>query len=286
MTRDSADWLETILDGTDSGTCLRIPGTGFEWVSLQGLVVANGHGTGFPGGIHSKDSVNVEVRNLILRDHRADGQHGGESAATCMRLRVPVRNARISNLQVINTVGDTRANVTVDTDQNLWLDSLDFDGAGNAGYAGRFWSRDSLWASHVHYHDFNPSVYASNISANSFTYLRDFEINNCNGNAGTVFWFGDGHSVYRNFHIHDCVHTGTGEFQNAAIAILAADHVDIDSLIVENTTMTESDAVEIERYTNGDSNQPWGDVNHLIVRNNYAGGINADGHEYPGRIMA
>ena len=72
MTRDSADWLETILDGTDSGTCLRIPGTGFEWVSLQGLVVANGHGTGFPGGIHCKDSVNVEVKSLILRDHRVD----------------------------------------------------------------------------------------------------------------------------------------------------------------------------------------------------------------------
>ena len=36
MTGDSADWLETILDGTQSGTCLIIPSTDLEWVSLQG----------------------------------------------------------------------------------------------------------------------------------------------------------------------------------------------------------------------------------------------------------
>ncbi|MCB1048631.1 MAG: hypothetical protein KDC10_15660 [Calditrichaeota bacterium] len=286
MTRDSADWLDTILDGTHSGTCVFLPTTHCEWTRFQGLVIANGRGEVMAGGIVSQDSICLELRHIILRDHQAIQASPTLAAASAIRLRGGVHRLTISNMSVSNAIGDNRENIFAGVNATILLDSLDFNGDGDSGCAGHFSSQDTLIASHIRFHDYEPSSRYSSLWGTNYTSIRDVEIADCRGNYGAMFIFGDGYSILRNIHVHDCVHTGTGQDVNAAVLIISSDYVDLDSMIVENTTMRESDAIEIERYPNGDPNQPVGEVNHLIVRNNFAGGIDAYPHEYSGRIAS
>jgi hypothetical protein len=76
ITGDPGYIVSTIIDGNQSGSCIRVI-SGENGNVIQGFTLQGGGGYIHGGGINIKDGINIHVINCIIKDNKVDGAGGG-----------------------------------------------------------------------------------------------------------------------------------------------------------------------------------------------------------------
>jgi hypothetical protein len=281
-TGDSADWLETILDGGHNGTCLVIPDTDQEWIRLDGLVIQNGAGTEMAGGIFGMEESCLELAHVILRGHTVSGESSFASASV-LQLRGAFKRLIIRNCLLKNGTNGTVRNVRANLDLSVQIDSLQCDGTGDSGSAGTFYSTDSVWVNDVLVHGYRTPTFSNEFGGREYNYIDGVETRDMTSNNPATLMLGSGRGIVKNVYFHDNICTGNGPISMLQIH---GQGVFIDSVRVTGNSTAGYDIVELECPRDELANIYTGTIEHLLVEGNHAGGPNQPGNLLGGRIAS
>ncbi|MCB1047635.1 MAG: right-handed parallel beta-helix repeat-containing protein [Calditrichaeota bacterium] len=281
-TRDSADWLETILDGGHNGTCLVIPDTDQEWIRLDGLVIQNGAGTEMAGGIFGIEESCLVLAHVLFRGHTVTGQSPSASAPV-LRLRAAFKRLTIRNCLIQNSAVGTGRNVHAETDLSCRIDSLQMDGTGDHGCAGSFRCTDSMWVKDVLLHGYRTPTFQNQFGGVSYNHIDGIETRDMASDYPPILILGSGRGVVKNVYFHDNICTGNGP---VSMLQIHGQGVHIDSVRVIGNSTAGYDVVELECPRDELANIYTGTIEHLLVEGNHAGGPNQPGNLLGGRIAS
>ncbi len=268
---DSLDIYNTILDGSETGTCLKLRSTNYSWARLQGLTVQNGYGTDLPGGLFCNDSTRVEISHVRILNHQSTGPPYDNAEASCIRIRVPVIEAVLKDVVIRNQSGDIRSDITVDVVEKLQVDGLVFAGSDSTWYGSRLLSIDSLFVSDLSVQNFQRVSQSLRLAGYQYVRLDDVAVSNCNADGEPMIAVGGGVAELNRFSLTDCNHVDNGQHTNATIALISVDHLKADSLVIQSNTVLEDDIIEFRVSEEGAQNSPGSSIRRLHLIGNAAG---------------
>ncbi len=273
MTRDSSDWLSTVLDGGSTGTALEIETTQGEWFRLKGFVVRNGSGSEQAGGVHcacQEDEIGcrIQLESVMFSENVS---HGWTTGA--LHVSGNTRSLVLNNLVFVNPEFGNLSLVSTLSELAL-IDSVSFYGNGLTGDPGGF-SADSVSCSSIHVEDFLLEQYGKfRVGGFHFAQVDRLVVQNNVSRSGRIASLGssEGTLRIRNLKFTDNrLERNISDDRDEISLQLSAAHIDIDTLIVERNKTAIEGILSIQQSQDGALQNPPGIVNNLIFRDNQAG---------------